>query len=61
MATFPCIRLPPSTFSGDQRPVSGSALCNAAFAECDGLDMTMDVKSIREGGNNTRRSSSSAQ
>jgi phage tail-like protein len=28
-------------------------LCNAAFAECDGLEMTMDVKTIREGGNNT--------
>jgi phage tail-like protein len=31
----------------------GSApLCDAAFSECDGLDMTMDVKTIREGGNN---------
>ena len=28
------------------------ALCNASFAECDGLEMTMDVKTIREGGNN---------
>lgn len=27
-------------------------LCSAAFAECDGLEMTMDVKTIREGGNN---------
>lgn len=27
-------------------------LCNAAFAECDGLEMTMEVKTIREGGNN---------
>jgi phage tail-like protein len=27
-------------------------LCAAAFAECDGLEMTMDVKTIREGGNN---------
>jgi phage tail-like protein len=27
-------------------------LCNASFAECDGLEMTMDVKTIREGGNN---------
>src|SRR5260370_35007041 len=26
--------------------------CNAAFSECDGLEMTMDVKTIREGGNN---------
>jgi phage tail-like protein len=29
-----------------------SPLCNAAFSECDGLEMTMDVKTIREGGNN---------
>jgi phage tail-like protein len=27
-------------------------LCDAAFSECDGLEMTMDVKTIREGGNN---------
>ena len=27
-------------------------VCSAAFAECDGLEMTMDVKTIREGGNN---------
>lgn len=26
--------------------------CNAAFSECDGLEMTMEVKTIREGGNN---------
>jgi phage tail-like protein len=30
-------------------------LCNAAFSDCDGLDMTMDVKTIREGGNNTQQ------
>jgi len=30
-------------------------LCKAAFAECDGLEMTMEVKTIREGGNNTRQ------
>ena len=28
-------------------------LCQAAFSDCDGLEMTMDVKTIREGGNNT--------
>jgi len=27
-------------------------LCQGQFAECDGLEMTMDVKTIREGGNN---------
>lgn len=31
--------------------VSG-CVCNGAFAECDGLEMTMEVKTIREGGNN---------
>lgn len=29
-----------------------SRICNAAFAECDGLEMTMEPKTIREGGNN---------
>lgn len=27
-------------------------ICEGEFAECDGLEMTMDVKTIREGGNN---------
>lgn len=27
-------------------------LCRAAFSECDGLEMTMEVKTIKEGGNN---------
>ena len=31
---------------------SNDPLCNAAFAECDGLETNMDVKTIREGGNN---------
>jgi phage tail-like protein len=31
---------------------SNDPLCCAAFAECDGLEMNMDVKTIREGGNN---------
>jgi phage tail-like protein len=30
-------------------------ICEAAFSECDGLEMTMDVKTIREGGNNGRQ------
>jgi phage tail-like protein len=30
-------------------------VCSAAFSECDGLEMTMDVKTIREGGNNGRQ------
>lgn len=27
-------------------------VCNASFSECDGLEMTQEVKTIREGGNN---------
>ena len=30
-------------------------LVNAAFAECDGLEMNMEVKTIREGGGNDRQ------
>jgi phage tail-like protein len=30
-------------------------VCRAAFAECDGLEMTMEVKTLREGGNNDRQ------
>lgn len=30
-------------------------LVSAAFQECDGLELTMDVKTIREGGNNGRQ------
>ncbi|HET9933441.1 MAG TPA: phage tail protein [Polyangiaceae bacterium] len=36
-------------------PGISSRACNAAFAECDGLEITMDVKTIREGGNNGRQ------
>lgn len=36
-------------------PLIGNKLCSAAFSDCDGLDMTMDVKTIREGGNNTQQ------
>jgi phage tail-like protein len=35
----------------DVGPVS-PRICSAAFQECDGLEMTMEVKTIREGGNN---------
>jgi len=39
-----------------QISVAGEApLCNASFSDCDGLEMTMDVKTIREGGNNGRQ------
>jgi phage tail-like protein len=29
--------------------------CSASFSECDGLEMTMEVKTIREGGNNGKQ------
>lgn len=29
-------------------------ICNAAFSECDGLEMTMEVKTLREGGNHAQ-------
>lgn len=34
--------------------ISGESdvLCNASFSDCDGLEMTMEPKTIREGGNN---------
>jgi phage tail-like protein len=34
---------------------SAAQLVSAAFAECDGLEMTMEVKTIREGGNNNQQ------
>lgn len=34
-------------------PGVSTKVCNASFAECDGLEMTRDVKTIREGGNNS--------
>lgn len=30
-------------------------VCRAAFFECDGLEMTMEVKTLKEGGNNARQ------
>ena len=36
------------------RGQSGGPLAAAEFSECDGLEMTMDVKTIREGGANDR-------
>ncbi len=36
-------------------PDVSQRVCNAAFSDCDGLEMTMDVKTIREGGNNGKQ------
>jgi phage tail-like protein len=33
-------------------PGASEPLCGAAFAECDGLELRLDVRSLREGGNN---------
>jgi phage tail-like protein len=33
--------------------VGNGSVCSGAFAECDGLELTMDVKTIHEGGNNS--------
>lgn len=35
-------------------PDISSQVCSAAFSECDGLEMTMAPKTIREGGNNVQ-------
>jgi len=36
-------------------PGVSEKVCHAAFAECDGLEMNMEVKTIREGGNNAKQ------
>lgn len=36
-------------------PGVGRPLCQASFAECDGLETTMEVKTIRQGGDNARQ------
>jgi phage tail-like protein len=37
------------------RGQEGKPLVNAAFSDCDGLEMSMEVKTIREGGANDRQ------
>jgi phage tail-like protein len=36
-------------------PGSHAPLCDAAFAECDGLELGFDVRTVREGGDNARQ------
>lgn len=38
-----------------RREGQSALLCDGAFAECDGLDMNMEVKTIRQGGDNRRQ------
>lgn len=34
-------------------PGVSSSVCKASFSECDGLEMTLEVQTIKEGGNNS--------
>ncbi len=36
-------------------PGVAEEVCGASFSECDGMEMTIDVKTIREGGNNSKQ------
>ena len=36
-------------------PGAQAPLCDAAFAECDGLELRFDVRALREGGDNVRQ------
>ncbi|HZI18157.1 MAG TPA: phage tail protein [Pyrinomonadaceae bacterium] len=38
-----------------QRFGLSNPLCNALFSECDGLEMTMEPRTVREGGNNLQQ------
>lgn len=38
-----------------RREGQSAKLCGGAFSECDGLDIGMDVKTIRQGGDNRRQ------
>jgi phage tail-like protein len=58
MASEEKVRYPFMTFNfAVEIKLEGVAaqVCDASFAECDGLEMTMDVKTIREGGNNGKQ------
>jgi phage tail-like protein len=48
--------LPLSSFNFTVETIiyKGAWICTSGFAECDGLEMTMEPKTIREGGNNAR-------
>jgi phage tail-like protein len=36
-------------------PGGGEPLCGAAFAECEGLELSLDVRTVHEGGDRTRQ------
>lgn len=37
------------------REGASKPMCKAAFSDCDGLEMSMEIKTIREGGNNNQQ------
>ncbi len=54
--TAPAYPFTAFNFAVEIYPGDASApLVNAAFAECDGLEMNHEVKTIREGGSNNRQ------
>ena len=36
-------------------PGLSGEVCSAAFSDCDGLEQSLEIRTIREGGNNTRQ------
>jgi len=49
------LSFPPSGSQPGPAPdVMGTTVCGGEFSECDGLEITMSPKTIREGGNNGR-------
>jgi phage tail-like protein len=46
------ITVPGMTSGSSEASGKPQFVCNATFSECDGLEMSMESKTIREGGNN---------
>lgn len=56
MATLPPYPFTSFNFTVEiTRDGAAKPLVNAAFSDCDGLEMSMEVKTIREGGANSRQ------
>lgn len=58
MSTAPRPLRPFSAFNFEvhiRREGRAAGLCDAAFSECDGLDLSMDFKTLRSGGDNARQ------
>lgn len=52
---YPAFRFEVSLNLDSPPPGVTNPVCQASFAECDGLEMTMEPKSVREGGNNQQQ------